>query len=154
MGARTRAVPVITATPIASQIANQITKSFDGKSTRFDISLDSAGLGRVDVRMQIDQGGQVTASLSFNNPHAAAEAKSQAGQLQQALEQAGFNISQSGLSFDVGGQGAGAGQNAQAWQSAASTASTPTLSDAAAAVASAAATRSRPTTSSGVDITI
>ena len=44
--------------------------------------------------------------MSFDNPHAAAEARAHAGELKQALEQAGFNLGQGGLSFDVGGQGA------------------------------------------------
>jgi hypothetical protein len=63
-------------------------------------------MGQVNVKVQIDSAGQVSAALSFDNPHAAAEAKAHAGELQQALEQAGFNLSQGGLSFDVGGQGA------------------------------------------------
>jgi flagellar hook-length control protein FliK len=50
--------------------------------------------------------------LSFDNPSAAAEAKGRAADLQQALQQAGVNIGQSGLSFTSGG---GQGQGA-AWQ--------------------------------------
>jgi Meckel syndrome type 1 protein len=137
---------------IVSQIATQVTKSVDGKSTRFDISLDPAGLGHVNVKVEIGAQGQITAQLSFDNAHTAAEAKSQAGQLQQALEQAGFNIAQGGLSFDVGGQGGGfAGQDASAQQPLATSVQTSDLSttpqSAAVAVAS-----SRP--ASGVDITI
>ena len=75
-------------------------------SSRFDIALDPAGLGRVNVSVQINSAGQVTAAMTFDNAHAAAEAKNGAGALQHALEQAGFNVAQGGLSFDVGGQGA------------------------------------------------
>ncbi len=91
---------------IASQIADKVIKSVDGKSTRFDLTLEPAGLGQVNVKVEINTAGQVSASLSFDNPHAAAEARAHAGDLRQALEQAGFNLSQGGLSFDVGGQGA------------------------------------------------
>jgi flagellar hook-length control protein FliK len=91
---------------IASQIADQVIKSVDGKSTRFDIALDPAGLGQVNVKVEINDAGLVSASLSFDNAHAAAEARAHVGELQRALEQAGFNLSQAGLSFDVGGQGA------------------------------------------------
>ena len=91
---------------IASQIGDQVIKSVDGKSTRFDIALDPAGLGQVNVKVEINDAGQVSASLSFDNAHAAAEARVHVGELQRALEQAGFNLSQAGLSFDVGGQGA------------------------------------------------
>jgi hypothetical protein len=115
-----------TGAAIVSQIAAQVAKSVDGKSTRFDITLDPAGLGHVNVKVEIGAQGQVTAQLSFDNAHTAAEAKSQAGQLQQALEQAGFNIAQGGLSFDVGGQGGGfAGQDAPAQQSAAASVQAP-----------------------------
>ncbi|HXQ11718.1 MAG TPA: flagellar hook-length control protein FliK [Caulobacteraceae bacterium] len=102
------------APPIASQLATQVVKAVEGKSTHFDIALEPAGFGRVDVKLQIDAQGQVSAQFSFDSAHAAAEAKAQVGQLQQALEQAGFTVGQGGLSFDVGGQGAGlARQDAQ-----------------------------------------
>jgi flagellar hook-length control protein FliK len=107
-------LPAAPAAPIASQIATQVVKAVGSKSTHFDITLEPAGLGRVDVKLQLDAQGQVTAQFSFDNAHAAADAKAQAGQLQQALEQAGFTVGQGGLSFDVGGQGAGlARQDAQ-----------------------------------------
>jgi Meckel syndrome type 1 protein len=129
-----------------------VAKSVDGKSTRFDISLDPAGLGHVNVKVEIGAQGQVTAQLSFDNAHTADEARTQASQLQQALEQAGFNIAQGGLSFDVSGQGAGfAGQDAPAQPPSLASLQTPDLT-AAASAALAAASLSRPT--SGVDITI
>jgi Meckel syndrome type 1 protein len=93
--------------PIPDQIAAQLAAKLpSAASSRFDIALDPAGLGRVNVSVQINAAGQVTASLTFDNPHAAAEARSGAGALQHALEQAGFSVAQGGLSFDVGGQGA------------------------------------------------
>jgi flagellar hook-length control protein FliK len=143
-----------TGSAIVAQIAAQVTKTVDGKSTRFDISLDPAGLGRVNVKVEIGAQGQVTAQLSFDNAHSAEAAKSQASQLQQALEQAGFNIAQGGLSFDVSGQGAGfAGQNTSSQQQQAATPlQTPDPTPAVASAILAAASYSRPT--SGVDITI
>jgi flagellar hook-length control protein FliK len=102
------------AAPVADQIAAQLAAKIATPSGRFDITLDPAGLGHVNVSVQISASGQVTASLTFDNPHAAAEAQSGAGALQHALEQAGFTVAQGGLSFDVGGQGANlARQNAQ-----------------------------------------
>ena len=95
---------------IVGQIADQIAAKTTAKSTRFDVSLDPAGLGRVDVQVHIDSAGQVSASLSFTNAQSAADARSHAADLQRALEQAGFNVSQGGLSFDVGGQGASLAQ--------------------------------------------
>ena len=143
------------ATPVATQLANQVIKAVGAKSTRFELTLDPAGLGRVDVRVDIDSQGQLTAQFSFANPHAAAEARGQAGQLQQALEQAGFSVGQSGLSFDVGGQGFAQQQNAQNQQQPQEFApsATPVLGDASIPVPSilvAAPARA----SSGLDITI
>ena len=65
--------------------------------------------------------------LSFDNPGAAAEARSRAGDLQQALQQAGFDIGQSGLSFTSGGNGQGAAGQSQAQ---ANYATAPLLADA------------------------
>jgi hypothetical protein len=70
--------------------------------------------------VHIDAAGQVSASLSFTNAQSAADARSHAADLQQALEQAGFNVPQGGLSFDVGGQGAGLAQQQQSNQGQAS----------------------------------
>jgi hypothetical protein len=62
----------------------------------------------VDVRLEINAQGRLTAAMSFDTPQAAAELKSRAAELQRALEQAGFDLS-GGMSFDVahdrGGQG-------------------------------------------------
>jgi hypothetical protein len=98
-----------TATPaaVASQIAAQFVQKVNGKSTQFEVALDPAGLGRVNVKVQVSASGQVTASLSFDNPAAAADAQSRASELHQALEQAGFNLGQGGLSFNDGGAGSG-----------------------------------------------
>jgi flagellar hook-length control protein FliK len=97
---------------ITAQLASQIAGKASAARTAFDFALEPQGLGRVDVSLKFDAQGQVSAVLSFDNPSAAAEAKSRAADLQQALQQAGFSISQSGLSFTSGGQGQSA-----AWQS-------------------------------------
>ncbi len=83
----------------------------DGRSTRFDVQLDPAGLGKVDVRVEIGGDGKMSASMAFDNPQAAAELKSRAGELQRALEQSGFDLS-GGLSFDVASD-SGQGRQAQ-----------------------------------------
>ncbi len=139
------------ASPIANQLATQVVKAVAGKSTHFDIALEPAGFGRVDVKLQIDDQGQVSAQFSFDTAHAAAEAKAQVGQLQQALEQAGFTVGQGGLSFDVGGQGAGlARQESQAMPPAVAALQSSTLVD---AMATAPQTLLRRPVS-GLDITI
>jgi hypothetical protein len=111
------AVAVRGAPQTVANLAAQIAKKLDGRSTRFDVQLDPAGLGKVDVRVEIGAGGRMSAAMAFDNPQSAAELKSRSGELQHALEQAGFDIS-GGLSFDVAsdsGQGGQAqGQNPDA----------------------------------------
>jgi len=97
---------------ITAQLAAQITSKAGAARAAFGFALEPQGLGRVDVSLKFDAQGQLSAVLSFDNPSAAAEAKGRAADLQQALQQAGVDISQSGLSFTSGG---GQGQGA-AWQ--------------------------------------
>ena len=98
-------------------LAAQILKKLDDRSTRFDMELEPAGLGRVDVRLEVGAHGRITAAMSFDNPHAAAEMKNRAGELTRALEQAGFDVS-GGLSFDLAGdQGQAGGKGAAQDQS-------------------------------------
>ncbi len=96
-----------------ANLAAQIVKKLEGKSTRFDVELDPQGLGKVDVRVEIAASGRVTAAMTFDNPQAAADVKARAAELQRALEHAGFDLS-GGLSFDVADR-RGQQQN-QAWQ--------------------------------------
>jgi Meckel syndrome type 1 protein len=97
---------------MTSQLAEQIAKkAAGGKATQFDIALDPDGLGKVNVKVQIDASGQLSAQIAFDNPAAAAEAKARAADLQQALAQAGFDVGQGGLSFQSSGQDSGLAWN-------------------------------------------
>jgi flagellar hook-length control protein FliK len=103
--APTMAAPAVVVRGAPETVANlaaQILKKLDGRSTRFDVELDPAGLGRVDVRLEIGAHGRMTAAMAFDNPQAAQELRSRSGELTRALEQAGFDVS-GGLSFDVAG---------------------------------------------------
>ena len=95
-----------------ANLAAQIIKKLEGRSTRFDVELDPAGLGKVDVRIEIGAHGQITAAMSFETQQAASELRARAGELRQALEQAGFNLS-GGVSFDVAGDRGQARQDQQ-----------------------------------------
>ncbi|MGA0607601.1 flagellar hook-length control protein FliK [Phenylobacterium sp. VNQ135] len=106
-----QAHPVRGAPETVANLAAQIVKKLEARSTRFDLELDPVGLGKVDVRVEIGAHGRMTASLSFENPQAAAELRTRSGELHKALEQAGFDLS-GGLSFDVAGD---RGQARQDW---------------------------------------
>lgn len=96
-----------------ANLAAQIIKKLEGKSTRFDLELNPGGLGKVDVRLEIGAHGRITAAMTFDNPQAAADVKARSAELQQALEQAGFDLG-GRMSFDVAGDRGQ--QQRQAWQ--------------------------------------
>lgn len=97
-----------------ANLAAQIVKKLEARTTRFDVELDPHGLGKVDVRVEIHAHGRITAAMTFDNPQAAQDVKARAAELQRALEQAGFDLSGSALTFDVA-QDHGRGQG-HAWQ--------------------------------------
>lgn len=82
-----------------AQISAQILRRLEGQTTRFELALTPEDLGRVDVMLEIDGDGAVTARLAFDNPAAAAELRAQADQLRRELEAAGLNVSRDGLQF-------------------------------------------------------
>ncbi|PLR25618.1 hypothetical protein SGCZBJ_10860 [Caulobacter zeae] len=91
----------------------EIAKKLEAKSTRFDIVLTPEGLGKVDVQVRIGAEGKLTAILAFENPQAAADLRHRAGELRQALSQAGFDVADNALKFDVSSQGGNGGQGQQ-----------------------------------------
>ena len=80
-------------------LAAQLVKRLDGQSTRFEMQLHPADLGRVDVQMRIEQDGRLNAQMAFDNPVAAADFRAHADELRRQLEQAGFQLSDNSLSF-------------------------------------------------------
>ncbi|HRD28728.1 MAG TPA: flagellar hook-length control protein FliK, partial [Caulobacter sp.] len=124
-----------------------------------DLQLDPHGLGKVDVAIEIDRNGKLTAALSFDSPQAAADLRGRAGELRQALEQAGFDVSENSLTFDAAGQGAGSGgreagqQQDRAWNGRAFQRVQSSLDDADLTLATVPANPTR-RTRSGVDIRI
>ncbi len=102
-----------TATPqTIPRLAADISRKSGGGSAQFGISLTPEGLGKVEVQISINPKGEVTATMVFDTPQAAAELRGRAAELQKSLEQAGFQVSEKGLSFsDTGRQGFGTAQH-------------------------------------------
>lgn len=95
-----------------AQIAAQIIKKLDGRSTRFDMALTPDDLGRVDVSMEIDSDGRLTARLAFDNPAAATDLRGRADELRRQLQDAGFHLSQDSLEFSERNPSSGFGGGA------------------------------------------
>ena len=82
-----------------AQIAAQILRRLEGRSTRFEMALTPDELGRVDVRLDIDSEGRLNARLAFDNPAAATDLRGRADELRRQLEDAGFHLADDAFEF-------------------------------------------------------
>ncbi|WP_439402319.1 flagellar hook-length control protein FliK [Bradyrhizobium sp. DASA03068] len=97
-----------------SGIPIEIAAAIRAGKSRFDISLDPAELGRIDVRINVDRAGNVTSHLTVEKPETLQMLRQDAPQLQRALDDAGFKTGSNGLSFslrDQNSSGQNSGQN-------------------------------------------
>jgi hypothetical protein len=92
-----------------AQIAAQIVRKLEGRSTRFEMALTPDDLGRVDVSLDIDADGALHATLAFDNPVAATELRGRADELRRQLIEAGFSVADDALSFAERDPSAGQG---------------------------------------------
>jgi chemotaxis protein MotD len=93
-----------------SGLAMEIAASANSGKTRFEIRLDPAELGRIDVRIDIDRHGQMTSHLTVERPETLSMLRQDANQLQRALDNAGLSTGSSGLQFSLRDQSS-QGQN-------------------------------------------
>ncbi len=103
-----------------SGLALEIAVSARSGKSRFEIRLDPAELGRIDVRIDVDRHGQVTSHLTVEKPETLSMLRQDAPQLQRALDDAGFKTGDGGLQFSLRDQSSsgqndnsGSGNNAQ-----------------------------------------
>ena len=93
-----------------SGLALEIAASVKNGKSSFDIRLDPAELGRIDVRIDIDSNGQVTSHLTVEKPETLSMLRQDAPQLQRALDDAGLKTGNNGLQFSLRDQSS-SGQN-------------------------------------------
>ena len=105
-----------------SGLAVEIAASARAGKSHFEIRLDPADLGRIDVRIDVDHSGQVTSHLTVERPETLSMLRQDAPQLQRALDDAGFKTGDGGLQFSLrdqsssgqnNGNGNDSGRNAQ-----------------------------------------
>ncbi|RZJ00108.1 MAG: flagellar hook-length control protein FliK [Brevundimonas sp.] len=82
-----------------AQIAAQIIRKLEGRSTRFEMALTPDDLGRVDVKLDIDSEGRLAARLAFDNPAAATDLRGKADELRRQLEAQGFHLADDAFEF-------------------------------------------------------
>lgn len=95
------------AAPAAAQVGREVIRRFNGGATNFELRLDPADLGRVEVKLEVTRDNKVTAVITADNPQALTELARGARDLEQQLQSAGLQLSENGLSFDLrqGSQG-------------------------------------------------
>ena len=79
----------------------EIAASAKSGKSRFEIRLDPAELGRIDVRIDVDRNGQVTSHLTVEKPETLSMLRQDANQLQRALDDAGLTTGNGGLQFSL-----------------------------------------------------
>jgi flagellar hook-length control protein FliK len=98
----TLSVTAATNAPVPlSALAVEIAASARSGKSHFEIRLDPADLGRIDVRIDVDRNGQMTSHLRVEKPETLSMLRQDAPQLQRALDDAGFKTGDGGLQFSL-----------------------------------------------------
>jgi flagellar hook-length control protein FliK len=87
--------------PATQQVMVQVQKFPITKDTQLNISLNPAELGRVDVKITIDQYGKATAVILADKPETLALLQKDGHHLEKALQQAGLNSSAQDLHYSL-----------------------------------------------------
>ena len=94
-----------------SGLALEIAASVKNGKSSFEIRLDPAELGRIDVRIDVDRSGQVTSHLTVEKPETLSMLQQDAPQLQRALDDAGLKTGSGGLQFSLRDQSSSSQNN-------------------------------------------
>lgn len=92
--------PVQPQTP-AREIAINMAKNLGNGTNRFEIRLDPAELGRIDVRMELGTDGRVQAHLTVDKPETLEMLQRDARSLEKALSDAGLDMENGTLSYSM-----------------------------------------------------
>jgi flagellar hook-length control protein FliK len=107
-----KAAPALVSAHAGAQVAREIVRRFNGDTTTFDLRLDPPELGRVEIRLEVSRDNTVTAIVSADSPQTLTDLARGARDLQNALQAAGLDLTENGLSFDLR-QGGRDGNGAQ-----------------------------------------
>jgi len=93
-----------------SGLAIELAASIKSGKSSFQIRLDPAELGRIDVRIDVDRTGRLTSHLTVEKAETLAMLRQDAPQLQRALDGTGLKTGDNGLQFSLRDQSS---QNSQ-----------------------------------------
>ena len=97
----------------STQLAVQIHSAISNKLQRFNIRLEPAELGRIDVRLEFARDGQVRAQIAVERPETLDLLQKDVQGLERALRDAGTNADKLNLSFDLRDQSRQGGAQAE-----------------------------------------
>jgi hypothetical protein len=83
------------------QVYTRMIERFDGRAQRFEIRLDPAELGRVDVRIEIGADKKVHAVLAAHDSAALNDLMRGHRALERALADAGIDLADGGVKFEL-----------------------------------------------------
>lgn len=111
--AKTQATPAAlqSAPPATIQVYSRIIERADGRAQRFEIRLDPAELGRVDVRIEIGADRKVHAVLAAHDSAALTDLMRGQRALERALTDAGIDLADKGVRFELATDGGRDGAN-------------------------------------------
>lgn len=85
------------------QVYQRMVERFDGRAQRYEIRLDPAELGRVDVRIEVGADKKVHAVLAAHDSAALTDLMRGQRSLERALSDAGFDLAEGGIRFEMSG---------------------------------------------------
>lgn len=96
------APPALQSAPAAAlQVYSRIIERADGRAHRFEVRLDPAELGRVDVRIEIGADRKVHAVLAAHDSAALTDLMKGQRALERALSDAGIDLADKGVRFEL-----------------------------------------------------
>lgn len=98
--------PALQSAPAATvQVYTRIIERADGRAQRFEVRLDPAELGRVDVRIEIGADRKVHAVLAAHDSAALSDLVRGQRALERALSGAGIDLADNGVRFELASDG-------------------------------------------------
>jgi len=98
----TQANPALQNAPATTiQVYQRMVERFDGRAQRYEVRLDPAELGRVDVRIEVGADKKVHAVLAAHDSAALSDLMRGQRTLERALNDAGFDLAEGGIRFEL-----------------------------------------------------
>lgn len=88
-------------TATTQMVSLQIQRNAAAKVDTFSMQLDPAELGRMDVQLKFSKDGTIKAHLTVDKPETLALLQRDSSNLERMLSEAGLNVDENALSFDL-----------------------------------------------------